>query len=345
MGRSKKSVFNGQVEKLDTATVLRKLANAQRQRSVVIKSRIMQENRIVAVVAGTMGYDAFDDEKKREEAFEAARKEIKAILEKRSDHPYAETVWATYEGINAFNAMKDRSTKEIEGLVKDLPIREWIDHPDQKGFGHLSCGMILGEVGDLANYANPGKLWKRMGCAPYTSERLNKTLMGGTWKRGMEGKLSAEEWTEFGYSPRRRSIMYVITECLLKANGEGPYRERYIEAKIAAYYNHKDDPKWVWKKCDGCKGKADGCTRCGDTGVKCGRAHLHGMLLAGKLLLKNLWKVWNPHLVREETPELWQASKGQVKPELSLKPTETKPTRKRKAKEEVQSVANRSLYS
>ena len=26
--------------------------------------------------------------------------------------------------------------------------------------------MIVGEAGDLAGYANPGKLWKRMGLAP-----------------------------------------------------------------------------------------------------------------------------------------------------------------------------------
>ncbi len=322
--------------------IVSELQSLQRQRSIVIKSKVMQENRIVAIMAGALGYSSMAEEKERDKKFDEARALIKKINTDEATHPLAEVVKTTYLGIDAFNKAKDDLTKKMEGWVEKLPIRGWVEANEQKGFGLVSCGMVLGEAGDLSNYANPAKLWKRMGCAPYQCERLSKTAMGGTWKRGKEGKLTAEEWTAYGYSPRRRSIMYVVTDCLLKANGDGPYKSRYIEAKIGAFHSH---PEWDWTKCTLCKGKPDGCVRCGDTGKKCGRAHLHGMLLAGKLLLKNLWKQWNPDLVKEETPELWQTSQKRMEPVRSMTPVETKPARKRKSKEVVDAVANRCLYT
>lgn len=136
----------------------------------------------------------------------------------------------------------------------------WVEMPEQRGFGIESLATIIGETGDLGNYPNPGNLWARMGCAPFQSN--GKAFMGATWKAGKEGKLSGEEWTQFGYSPRRRSVAYVIGENLVKQNATGPYRARYNGAKAAAAESHTD-----WKPL---------------------RCHRHAMLLATKLLLKNL---------------------------------------------------------
>ncbi len=138
-----------------------------------------------------------------------------------------------------------------------------------------------------------------MGCAPFDCERLGKTLQGSTWARGKEGTLKAEEWTEYGYSRRRRSTMWTICDSLLK-NNKGPYKTRYDVKKADAAVKH---PEWTpecvtckgtgktkaGKDCSGCKGRGHGLMRC----------HLHGMLLASKLLLKNLWITWNPDLASE----------------------------------------------
>jgi hypothetical protein len=163
----------------------------------------------------------------------------------------------------------------------------------------LFLAIVVGECGDLANYANPAKLWRRMGCSPWVFN--GKTLMGATWKSGKEGKLPASEWELFGYSPRRRSISYLIGEGILRQNGSqearkayeiggvsyparlarlcGPYRARYDYAKNACAENHPD--------------------------YKPLRCHLHGMLLGTKLLIKNLWIEWNTH---PQDMELWKNS-------------------------------------
>ena len=158
----------------------------------------------------------------------------------------------------------------------------------------MSLAIVAAEAGDLCNYANPGKLWKRLGCAPFTDERITgKTLMGSTWKSKREGSLDADQWQEFGYSPRRRSISYLFGENIIKNNQDGPYRKRYDEAKAKAVEDHPD-----WIKCSKCEGtgknkKRTNCSNCKGTGIVMMRCHLHGMLLATKLLLKHLWVEWN----------------------------------------------------
>jgi hypothetical protein len=122
-----------------------------------------------------------------------------------------------------------------------------------------SLGTIIGETGDLSLYANPAKVWKRLGLAPFNGK------MPSTWRSGKEGKLSSEEWSAIGYSPRRRSVMYVIGESLVKQN-DGDYRKRYDEAKAAIAAAHPDYSK--------------------------GRCHNHGMLLCVKRLVRDLWKQW-----------------------------------------------------
>lgn len=249
------------------AVIAQELQALQRQRAVVIKSRIMQANRLQAIVAGTLGYSSGMDEKSRLKKMSEASAIIKEVSAGETDSPMKAIILTTLVGIEAFETMQKALEKEMLKVAEKLPIAKWVSQSNQKGFGLLSLAIVIGETGDLANYANPGKVWRRLGCAPYTKD--GKTLMGATWRSGKEGKLHAIDWEEFGYSPRRRSIAYVIGENLLKQNGEGPYRTRYNESKERSMENH---PEY---------------------GPKPGRHHNHGMLLMTKLLLKNLWIEWN----------------------------------------------------
>jgi hypothetical protein len=185
--------------------------------------------------------------------------------------------------IAEFVNMQAAIEKELVAAAKQLPAAEWVEQPEQRGFGAKFLGIVIGETGDLNNYANPGKVWRRLGAAPWTFD--GKTRMGSTWRRGKEGKLPSSEWEEFGYSPRRRSIMYLIGEGLMKQNtvgggaGEGsgeienctagPYRLRYNVKKAELAAAHADDKLYPPIRC-----------------------HSHGMLLAAKLLVKNLWIEW-----------------------------------------------------
>lgn len=266
--------------KLNIAKLCKELQALQRQRAEVLKSRNMQANRLQAIIAGTLGYRSGLADKDRKRLFKEAGALIKAIMEGQ-DHPRAEMVRVTMLGVNAFNDLKVKFEKEMTRIAKRLPVARWVEAPEQRGFGILFLAIVIGETGDLRNYANPAKLWRRMGCAPWQFD--GRTAMGATWRSGKEGKLPASEWESYGYSPRRRSIAYLIGDGIVKQNGAvaddsivetdesgvrpGPYRQRYDEAKALARKNH---PNWSDLRC-----------------------HLHGMLLATKRLLRELWKAWN----------------------------------------------------
>lgn len=255
------------------AILSQKLQQLQRQRAIVLKSRNMQATRLQAIVAGTLGYSSGMKEKDREEKFREASAVIKRIADgEEDDHPLADVVKITLIGIDAFNTAKDGLEKQMIACAKQLPVAKWVEQKDQRGFGLLFLAIVIGETGDLCNYANPAKVWRRLGCAPWTFN--GQTLMGATWRgQGKSlGKLPKDEWSRFGYSPRRRSIAYLIGEGMVKQNGEGPYRTRYDEMKAKCQQEHPDYPKM--------------------------RCHRHGMLLATKLLLKNLWIEWNDHPTR-----------------------------------------------
>jgi hypothetical protein len=197
--------------------------------------------------------------------------------------------------------------------------------------------------------------------------------MGATWR--YKGGLPAEEWTAFGYSPRRRSIAYLIGANLLRGNylktagvseslvdtegervhpgtknGRRGVNPIDTEGVVAAPARRKGraaptlteavkgrtrlkkspggeaqrvtEPKTVPtgepRAGEGERGSVTE-TECAIPGPYCERyreakaacalahpdysamrCHRHGMLLATKLLLKNLWKIWNPALDRGE---------------------------------------------
>ena len=281
----------------DTRAICEDLQRFQRTKTVFRKTRIMNENRLRAIVAGSLGYESRNDEATREAHWKEAGRIIKAVINKTEDHELRALINRSYMAIDAFLIPEEQAEKAMTKLAKTLHVADWVEQEEQRGFGFSSLATVIGECGDLSLYPNPGKVWKRMGCAPFT--KGDKTLMGATWKGGRQGKLDAADWEAFGYSPRRRSIAFLIGECLIKGN-RGPYRERYDTAKALAA--ERDD----WTRCSQCegvgrKGKAK-CGNCKGTGKVMLRCHRHAMLLATKLLLKNLWIQWDPSRALEATP-------------------------------------------
>jgi len=302
------------------------LRELQRQRVAFQKSRIKIDNRLVANVATTRGYHAGMEDEERLAHFDAARRIIDGVrggsgTEAGSNCALAPLIQAVSVSRDAFFAYEKGIEAEMERLAKQLPVYPWSIRTDQRGLGLLSLAIIIGEAGDLSNYDNPGKLWRRMGCAPIESK--GQMHMGSTWRsrKKENGGLSASEWEDAGYSPRRRSVMYVIAESLLKGNSErtanpetgrkampaGPYRLRYDLKKAEAIA--RNDPAWT-PPCATCKGtgktKAGAeCKKCGGRGFMQMRPHLHGMLLAGKLALRELWTEW-VYVVDGVEPKPWR---------------------------------------
>ncbi len=138
--------------------------------------------------------------------------------------------------------------RRLKELVQKLPVFDWWD--SIYGLGALGLAVIIAETGDLSNYANPAKVWKRMGVAVINGERQRK-------KRG-------DEALEQGYSPRRHSVLWVVSDSLLKK--QNAYKELYDERKA--------DMAVKWPE------RAKG--------------HLHNdaRRYVGKRLLRDLWRAW-----------------------------------------------------
>lgn len=150
--------------------------------------------------------------------------------------------------------------KTIEKLAEQLPVWSWVEQ--QRGCGALMLGLIIAETGDLWNYANPAKVWKRLGLA---------VMSDGQRQR----RVSGEEAIEHGYSPTRRSLVFLLGDCLIKMNGDGEYRQLYDARKELEL--ERLPPK--------------------DKGRK-GWAHLRASRYMQKRFLVHLWEAW-----RKTTPQ------------------------------------------
>ncbi len=253
------------------AATCRSLQQLQRGRVQRLKCRNSIDRQLASLVAQEMGYSNALEEKDRKAMFAHAEKLIKAIDDGDTLTADQQAVAERVSGVvlnvriarNGFDTELKAIDKELTKIAGTLPVAAWCN--GVRGFGLKSLGIIIGECGDLSLYANPAKVWKRLGLAPISGGKDGSCRMGSTWKR--KGGLSAEEWTAAGYSPKRRSVMYVIGECLLKQN-DGDYRKRYDESKAAKMALESED----WPK------------------IRC---HLHGMLLSTKRLVLDLWKQWN----------------------------------------------------
>lgn len=152
--------------------------------------------------------------------------------------------------------------KQIQAIAKQLPVAAWA--LEQRGCGALMLGIVVGETGDLSKYDNPAKVWKRMGLAVMPDGKRQRRVAG-------------DEGIYHGFSPRRRAIMYVLGDCLIKLN-KGEFRALYDERK--AFEMSRLDPK--------------------AKGVK-GHAHARASRYMQKRFLRELWKAWNRTVV-ELTP-------------------------------------------
>jgi hypothetical protein len=157
--------------------------------------------------------------------------------------------------------------KELRKLAEQLPIwAAWAR--DIKGFGALGLGQIIAEAGDLNRYANPAKLWTRMG--------VGLDPIGGGRQRLVAGVAT-------GYVPRRRSVLWVIGDAMIKA--QGPYREIYLARKAYGVQQAEAAGLIVAPALEIPKGKESAYR-------SQGHCHNRAKRYAEKMLLKHLWQEW-----------------------------------------------------
>lgn len=189
----------------------------------------------------------------------------------KGTHPQAET---------AFKAMapqlraRDAISPDLEAIKKtiDMYAMEILAQLPQvmayvesvPGFGIQSFAGIVGEAGDLGSYSNTAKLWKRMGLA----------VIGGERQRKKEGAAGIEH----GYNPARRSLMWTIGDCIIKAGGS--LKELYNERKVY------EAPRVKTKM----------------------HAHNRAKRYIEKRLLRDLWRAWRDAMRRLSTIDIMRPS-------------------------------------
>ena len=133
-----------------------------------------------------------------------AEKVFKAVHGK-GEHDLANiafaATWPLIEARNVLEVQRKAVEKQLEKMVKDLHVYEWVKAT--RGVGPLMLAGIVGEAGDIGSYKSVSALWKRMGLAVMPS--------------GRQRRIAGVEALDHGYSPERRSLMWNIGACILKA--------------------------------------------------------------------------------------------------------------------------------
>jgi hypothetical protein len=241
---------------------IQKLRELQAMRLAAIKAQIRSTNAVKALVRRMLGWNATAEEEDREKVNKLATAIVAAVV-KGKEPPEGtahvadtlrEYIVSNAEAQKPHDDLREGIEKQMEKIAKTLPVAPFVEAT--RGFGYKMLAVIVGEAGDLANYSNPGKLWKRFGMAPHQGKAAS------SWRR--EGGMDAEGWTEIGYSPSRRSQMFVVGDCLIKASGE--YKAVY-DARKAYELERQPDMKPI-------------------------AAHRRAQRYMEKRLLRELWKAW-----------------------------------------------------
>lgn len=166
---------------------------------------------------------------------------------------------------------RDAVEAEMVRLARLLPVWSWVDYT-VRGLGPLGLAVIVGEAGDLALYANPAKLWKRLGLAVFDGAcqgRLPPGFAGDSDDR-------KAAWRERGYKPQRRAEIWAfLDDVMLRAQWRRATDDNPARA-LGPY-----GALWQLKKLDY---QARGWSK-----LHCDRA---ARRYAVKRLIVDLWKAW-----------------------------------------------------
>lgn len=133
---------------------------------------------------------------------------------------WEQVIQAALAGCVPWDALESDNTKRMEAASVTLPVWDrWAK--DVRGFGARSLATLVAEIGDLDNYATVARVWKRMGVG----------VLDGVRQGGLSKSASKEQWIEHGYKAKRRALLFVVGDCLVKSNGDGYYRAVYLGRK------------------------------------------------------------------------------------------------------------------
>lgn len=137
--------------------------------------------------------------------------------------------------VRRFREMHKDAEKEMEALALQLPVSAWTN--SVPGIGAKSLAMIIGETGDLNNYATVSRVWKRMCVAVLDGIAQGKLPKGA----------SSEEWIEHGANKHRRAVLFNSTNGALMYKHKNRYGGIYDKRRARTSITH---PDWTKKHSD-----------------------------------------------------------------------------------------------
>lgn len=205
---------------LTQAEIIDLIRAYHRTRCYAMESRKAADLRLGAFLRSELGWSRNKPEAERK----AIAAQAQALLSKPTGSQWESVIAASVAARKPFDEIEKKSLKEMERLAEMLPVWQSFG-ADVRGFGRGSLAVIVAEAGDLANYSNKGKLWKRMGLAVIDEQRQ------GFVPKGLSREARRDAYIEHGYSPKRRSRVWNIGDALIKGNGTGKYRACYLKRK------------------------------------------------------------------------------------------------------------------
>lgn len=163
-----------------------------------------------------------------------------------------------FESLKLFQTHVKGIDNELKLLGKKLPSFERFVEK-VPGCGALGLALIIAQTGDLNNYPNPAKVWKRMGVG----------IVEHNGKKVAQKKTTDKELAiKMGFNPKRRSTMFTISEAIVKKRNTNPN-------EYGALY---DSEKQRQQELNPTMSKM--------------QIHLRAKRRVEKQFLKNLWRDW-----------------------------------------------------
>ena len=313
------------------------LRDLQRQRRFAITSQSRSDRSMESFLARVIGFDVNDTEKARK-AIYARAKSFRLMVERsgpgqmgtdlqatpaRSNQVGGEgqgaagdhhgqalaactgMVLASAQARSVWDSLRQQVEKDMVALAKTLPCYSYVR--TVAGLGDLGLGIIIGETGNLSDYATKERVWKRLGLA----------VINGSAQRRAAGA----EGIEQGYSPGRRAQVWAQcsdsmfkhqwrgdkdedgknplksrTPVVTPARAIGPYGEVYGQRKRHVIERNEQGlyAERVAKIVDALKRKGSAIPPENAAG-RLTKMHIHNdaTRVMTKALIENLWRVWN----------------------------------------------------
>jgi hypothetical protein len=272
--------FNHESKVENVQFICTSIQEMQVNRVAIIKAQIRINNATRAFVRRLLGWRFDMKEEERKKIANDAASIVKAVEEGEevdSGHRKVATastgfILASMQSRSAYDELRSSTEKAMVNAVKDLPVFEWAEAV--RGFGSLGLAIIVGESGNLSNYSNPGKLWKRLGLAVFDGKSQRKCT-------------NAEEAIRQGYNPRRRSAIWTLGDSLLKLSKNNPYRDLFDQR--IKYEVQKAGPDHPTIQCRGMKTNKKNGKEYESYSI---HARRRAQRYVEKRLVKDLWIAW-----------------------------------------------------